>query len=112
MASTTSKAVIRVLQKLFATYGPPDLLVSDNGPQLTSATFQMFLAEHGIHHAQVAPFHLASNGMGERAVRSAKDILARLGPGNWQEKIAKYLLAQHATPYPVTNCSSAKLLMG
>lgn len=44
MHSTTSDAVIRVLRALFATHGLPDLLVSDNGPQLTASVFKQFLA--------------------------------------------------------------------
>ncbi|XP_060545241.1 uncharacterized protein K02A2.6-like [Pantherophis guttatus] len=86
MASTTSDAVIKVLRNLFATHGLPDVVVSDNGPQFTSATFQLFLAGLGIRHALVAPYHPSSNGRAERAVRSAKDALARFGPGDWQEK--------------------------
>lgn len=100
MASTTSESVIRILRKLFATHGLTDLLVSDNVPQLISTMLQVFLAEHGIWHAQVAPFHPACNGMVERVVRSAKDILAKFGLENWQEKIVKYLLAQHTTSCP------------
>lgn len=110
MASTTSEAVIRVLRELFATYGLSDTLVSDNGPQFTSASFQMFLTGHGIRHAGTALFHLAYNGLAEWMVRSAKDVLSKLGPGDWQERVFKYL--QHVTPYPVTNRSPVELLMG
>ncbi|XP_034289829.1 uncharacterized protein K02A2.6-like isoform X1 [Pantherophis guttatus] len=81
MTSTTSEAVIQVLRRMFATHGLPDVLVLDNGPQLTSTTFQLFLTL-GIRHAQIAPFHPAGNGLAERAVQSAKEALARLGPGS------------------------------
>lgn len=112
MPSTTSEAVIRVFRRLFSTHGLPDILVSDNGPQLTFTAFQLFLATLGIRHAQVAPFYLASNGLVERAVRSAKEALARLEPVGWQERVSTYLLAQHTTPCPSTNLSPAELLMG
>lgn len=55
MMSTTSEAVIKTLGKLFSTHDLPYLLVSDNGLQLTSATFEMFLAGLGIHHLPVKP---------------------------------------------------------
>lgn len=112
MAFTTSSAVIRVLQRLFATHGLPDVLVSDNRPQLTSAPFQMYLAEHGICHVLIAPLCPASNGLAERAVRSAKTALEMFGLGDWQEKVAWYLIAQHIMPCPSTNRSLAELLMG
>lgn len=44
-------------------------------------------------------------------VHSAKDTLAKMGPEDWQTKIAKYLLTQHITSSLLTNRSSTKLLM-
>uniref|UniRef100_UPI00109F9090 uncharacterized protein K02A2.6-like n=1 Tax=Podarcis muralis TaxID=64176 RepID=UPI00109F9090 len=78
MPSTTTEAVIRVLRGLFATHGCPDVLVSDNGPQFTSGTFERYLLGLGIRHALTAPFHPSSNGQAERMVRSTKETLARL----------------------------------
>uniref|UniRef100_UPI00109F456C uncharacterized protein K02A2.6-like n=1 Tax=Podarcis muralis TaxID=64176 RepID=UPI00109F456C len=65
MPSTTTEAVIRVLRGLFATHGCPDVLVSDNGPQFTSGTFERYLLGLGIRHALTAPFHPSSNGQAE-----------------------------------------------
>ncbi|XP_032075671.1 uncharacterized protein K02A2.6-like, partial [Thamnophis elegans] len=62
MGSTTAESTVRALRKMFATHGLPDVVVSDNGPQFTSTTFQEFLAEQGIRHAPIAPYHPASNG--------------------------------------------------
>lgn len=45
-------------------------------------------------------------------VRLIKETLTRMGPGNWQEKIDQFLLAQHITSSTTTNRSPAKLLMG
>lgn len=112
MHSITSEAVVRVLRRVFATHGIPDVVVSDNGPQLTSMPFQTFLASLGIRHALIAPYHPAGNGRAERAVRSAKEVLAKLGGRNWQEQVAAYLLAQHSTPCPSTGQSPAEMLMG
>lgn len=112
MASITSEAIIRNNWKLLATHGLPDIVVSNNGPQLTSTLFEMFLAGHGIRHALIAPFHPSSNGQVERTVCSTKEALAKMGPEDWQVKIARYLLVQHAMRCPLTNHSPAKLLMG
>ncbi|XP_013907952.1 PREDICTED: uncharacterized protein K02A2.6-like, partial [Thamnophis sirtalis] len=112
MGSTTAESTVRALQKMFATHGLPDVVVSDNGPQFTSTAFQEFLAEQGIRHAPIAPYHPASNGRAERAVRSAKEALSRMDRGDWQARVAAYLLSQHSTPCPTTNKSPAELLMG
>ncbi|XP_058042578.1 uncharacterized protein K02A2.6-like [Ahaetulla prasina] len=112
MRSMTAEAVISVLRHLFVTHGLPDTLVSDNGPQFTATQFEGYLAEEGIRHVLSAPFHPATNGLAERFVRSAKEALSRIRPGDWQTKIDTFLAVQHRTPCVTTGRSPAELLMG
>lgn len=112
MSTMMAEAVIRVLRRLFATQGLLDILVSDNGPQFIPSQFEIFLAENGIRHALTAPFNPATNGQAERMVRSTKEALAKMGPGDIQAKIDKFLLIYHITPSAATNWSPAELLMG
>ncbi|XP_013912967.1 PREDICTED: uncharacterized protein LOC106541915 [Thamnophis sirtalis] len=112
MTSTSAESTVRALRRLFATHGLPDVIVSDNEPQFTSTTFQEFLACQGIRHVPTAPYHPACNGRVERAVHSAKEALGRMDRGDWQTRVAAYLLSQHSTPCPTTNKSPAELLMG
>lgn len=112
MLSTTMEATIRDLQRLFTCHGIPDLVVSGNGPQWTSAMFQAFLATLGVRQALISPYHPASNGWAKREVRLVKEALDRMGTGNLQDKINHYLLAQHTTPCPISNRPPAELLMG
>ncbi|XP_026574490.1 uncharacterized protein K02A2.6-like, partial [Pseudonaja textilis] len=65
MKATTTEAVIKKLNRLFATHGLPDVLVSDNGPQFTALAFEQYLAERGIRHAITSPAHPAANGRAE-----------------------------------------------
>ena len=62
MASSTSESTIAMLRQVFAAYGLPEHLVSDNEPQFTSAEFQQFLRYNGVKHIRTAPYHPASNG--------------------------------------------------
>ncbi|XP_058027383.1 uncharacterized protein K02A2.6-like, partial [Ahaetulla prasina] len=112
MKSTTAEAVITVLRHLFVTHGLPDTLVSDNGPQFTANQFEGYLAGEGIRHVLSAPFHPATNGLAERFVRSTKEALSRISPGDWQTKIDTFLAVQHRTPCVTTGRSPAELLMG
>ncbi len=57
MNSTTTAATIRELRCLFAAYGLPEQLVSDNGPQFTAADFTTFLKRNGVRHIRSAPYH-------------------------------------------------------
>ncbi|PIO77100.1 integrase core domain protein [Teladorsagia circumcincta] len=50
MTSTTSIATLRKLRRLFAQFGLPQIIVSDNGTQFTSAEFQDFCRNNGIKH--------------------------------------------------------------
>lgn len=47
MASTSATKTIEKLRGTFAAYGLPETLVSDNGPQFTSAAFADFLSANG-----------------------------------------------------------------
>ncbi|XP_015269353.1 PREDICTED: uncharacterized protein K02A2.6-like [Gekko japonicus] len=111
MRSTTSANLIKALHQLFATHGLPEVLVSDNSPQLTSREFADFLEGYGIRHVTTAPFHPASNGQAERMVRTAKESLARLPGDDWDYRVAEFLLRQHITPNSATGRSPAELLM-
>uniref|UniRef100_A0A670JQT7 Gypsy retrotransposon integrase-like protein 1 n=1 Tax=Podarcis muralis TaxID=64176 RepID=A0A670JQT7_PODMU len=110
--STSTSAAIRVLRRLFATHGLPDTLVSDNGTAFTSGEFQTFTAQNAIRHIRSAPFHPATNGQAERMVRTTKDTLRRMTQGDWEYRLATFLLAQHSTPSSTTGRSPAELLMG
>ena len=72
LKSATSAMVIQCMQPLFARFGLPDTLVSDNGTCFVSAEFKQFLECNGIRHITSAPYHPASNGFAERAVQVVK----------------------------------------
>ena len=72
MSSTTTKQTIAVLNKVFAVYGLPEQVVSDNGPQFISDEFQLFMKSNGIKHIRCSPYHPSSNGLAERMVQTFK----------------------------------------
>ena len=72
MSSTTAGQTINVLRELFARFGIPQQLVSDNGPQFVSEEFKQFMSANGIKHIRSSPYHPASNGATERMVQTVK----------------------------------------
>ena len=111
MKSTTSAATIEKLREIFATHGLPENIVSDNGPNFTSAEFEDFLAKNGIKHTKVSPYHPALNGQAERAVIVFKEGMEKMEGGNMQTKLSRFLLKYRTTPHSTTGVTPAQLLM-
>ena len=61
MSSTTSSRTITPLRDIFARFGLPKHLVSDNGPQFVSEEFEQFLVANGINYIQSSPYHPSTN---------------------------------------------------
>ena len=119
MTCTTSGATIDKYK--FASYGLPEELVSDNGPQFASEEFDMFLKRKGIKHTPVPvpPYHPASNGAAERAVQTVKQTLKKMWLDHkrndtsitWSRRLADFLLTYRSVPHTVTTQAPSELLM-
>ena len=111
MKSTASTATIEKLREMFATHGLPAVLVSDNGSNFNSSEFEEFMKKNGIKHIKVAPYHPASNGLAERAVRIFKEGYEKMEDGSVQTKLSRLLLSYRTTPHSTTGVPPAELLM-
>lgn len=105
LPSTTSSKVIQKIKGVFARYGIPDEVVSDNGPQFSSAEFKDFAKRFDFKHCTSSPHHPQGNGHAERAVQTAKKILKQDDP-------LMALMCYRSTPCSSTGYSPAELLMG
>lgn len=96
----TTTATLRILRGIFARYGQPETLVTDNGTQLTSDRFEAFCDTHGIVHLKTAPYHPQSNGLAERFVDTFKRSLKKITAGGeaLEEAIDSFLLCYRSTP--------------
>ena len=110
--TATSSAVIQELRTMFARFGLPETIVTDNGTCFVSAEFESFLEGNGIKHVTSAPYHPASNGLAERAVQIVKKGLKKLVSGSICDRLAKSLMAYRLTPQSTTGISPAELLLG
>ena len=114
MAQTTATHTIEVLRQIFARYGLPQQLVSDNGPQFRSEEFQAFARENGIRHTFCAPYHPSSNGSVERLVQTFKRSLQTSAKDGYSlnHRIANFLLSYRTTPHTTTGVTPASLFVG
>ena len=55
MSSITVAKTIEVLRGIFASYGLPEQIVTDNGPQFTATDFANFMKANGIRQRTLPP---------------------------------------------------------
>ena len=83
-----STSVIYKLKRSFSTHGIPIELQTDNGTQYVSEQFH----DWDIKHVTSSPRYPQSNGLAERAVRSAKELLEKC----YRDNLDIYLAILHA----------------
>ena len=110
--STSSSVVIEELRTVFAKFGLPETIVTDNGTGFVSQEFETFLQKNGIKHVTSAPYHPASNGLAERAVQIVKRGLKKVIDGSVNTRLAKVLFNYRITPQATTGISPSELMLG
>ncbi|UYV74121.1 K02A2.6-like [Cordylochernes scorpioides] len=95
----TSRTIIYHLRQVFARFGLPELLVTDNGRQFVSKELEEFTKMNGIRHTKTSPYNPSTNGLAERYVRYiGSDVYFRnyaAGPKWKQGTILKLLSCRH-----------------
>ena len=100
MQSTTTEKIIGALIPIFARYGYPFSVKSDNGSQFQSEEFKSFLLVHGIEHHTSPPLWPQANGEVERQNRTLLKALkvAHVEGKGWKGELMKFMLAYRTTP--------------
>ncbi|XP_061722555.1 uncharacterized protein K02A2.6-like isoform X1 [Cydia pomonella] len=114
MTRTTADCVISKLLESWSRWGIPKQIVSDNGPPFSSKQFNDFLEKNCVRHIYSAPYHAASNGAAEAAVKLIKKVIkkAKHEGVNIDKAILNFLLHYHNTPHCTTGETPARLLQG
>ncbi|CAH1255636.1 RTL1 [Branchiostoma lanceolatum] len=114
MKSTSSRKVIEALEVIFARFGNPCSLRTDNGPQFVSAEFAEFLQEQGIQHQRTTPLWPQANGEVERQNRTLMKAIkvSRVEGKDWRREILKHIQAYRSTPQATTGETPYKLMFG
>lgn len=110
----TAGFTIKKLEEIFARFGLPDSIVSDNSPQFTGDAFKQFLKMH-IDHKLSAPGHPATNGAAENAVKTIKYALYRILDENKHlaidEALNKFLNDYRNTAHTTTKLTPAECML-
>lgn len=114
VASTSASSVIGCLRRLFARFGLPKRIVTDNGPPFSSSEFGTYLQGNGIRHSAIAPYHPASNGAAENAVRTIKRVLKKACLEGMDDDVAlcKFLFMYRNSEHSTTGREPAVAMFG
>lgn len=116
MRNSNARALIERLRVLFAVFGLPTEIVSDNGPPFGSFEFKKFCEKHGIKVTKSPPYHPQSNGLAERGVQTVKKEFARfcldkqLLNLSIRERIQKFLFKSRNVPSTVTKKTPTEMI--
>ena len=114
-SAVTSEALCGVFRQLFRTWGVPQELSSDGGPNLSGRPFQEFLRKWGVKWRLSSAYYPQSNGRAEAAVKTAKRIIREnTGRGGHlnTDKATQALLMYRNTPLRDGGRSPAQLALG
>ena len=108
----TSTLTIKALEAIFARFGLPMQIFSDNGAVFTSDEFRGFCERLRIHQIFSTPFHPRSNGEAERMVKTFKSMIKKANPGKSEimSSVSSMLLDYRTTPHATTGVSPCELL--
>ena len=100
--STSALHVIPKLDRIFSSYGVPEIVRTDNGPPFQSHAFADFAQYLGFTHRRVTPRWPQANGEVERFMKTLKKAyrtaFAERKP--WKQELYKFLRNYRVTPPP------------
>ena len=114
-ASSGSKGLCETLRNLMATFGVPEEITSDGGPEFISQETADFFKKWGIRHRLSSAYFPQSNGRAEVAVKATKRMLeentGQDGSLN-TDNVVRALLQKRNTPDRDCLLSPAEILFG
>ena len=114
LSSLKASTVIPKLESVFARWGIPKVVKTDNGPPFNSKNFTEYAKISGFRHRKTTPLWPEANGEAERFVRTIKKAIsaARIKHRNWQYEMWVFLRNYRATPHTSTKVPPATAMMG
>ena len=110
---TGANALVRLFRSCFATFGVPEEISSNAGPEFTAFVTQDFMRKWDFKHRVSSAYFPQSNGRGEVAVKAAKILLMfNISPnGNLNnDSFLRALLQPRNTPDPDCDLSPAEIV--
>lgn len=114
-ANSGSNGLIKSLRKYFATFGVPEEVSSDGGPEFSAKDTKAFFSRWGINHRMSSAYNPRSNGRAEVAVKSMKRLLSDNVSDSGDldtDRFTRAILQFRNTPDPQNGISPAEVIFG
>ena len=114
-AKDGAKGLIDSLRRTFGTFGIPDELSSDGGPEFIASETKHFLRTWGVHHRKSSVAFPHSNCRAEVGVKTVKRLICSNtlpGGGLDTNALQRAILQYRNTPDPETKLSPAMCVFG
>ena len=110
------REVLRFVTRcIFARYGCPRAIISDDGSHFNNAHFRALLKKYGVHHHVTTPYQPQENGQVEVSNREVKSILKKIIRPNgkdWAHKLPGALWAYETAYRTPIGMSPFQLIFG
>ena len=111
----TADTVVEELITLFARYGVPKEILTDQGTNFTSQLLQELYKLLGVKPITTTPYHPQTDGLVERFNKTLKDLLRKIIQGEgreWEKYLPCVLFAYREVPQESTGFSPFELIFG
>ena len=112
--TTSGRAAIPLIDKVFAEFGIPAVFCSDNGPPFQGKEFENYCKYLGVKHARSTPLWPRGNAKIERFMKSlGKTVkIAQLEGKPWKQVLHQFLRTYRAAPHASTGVAPNQLMFG
>ena len=113
MKSTTAAATTTQLRQLFSTYGLPEQVITNDGPQFSAGEFSSFLKSNGVKHIRCVPYHPSTNGAVECFIQTFKKAIRAGGTqgATFHQRFMNFILVYWSTPHSTTGVAPCVLFL-
>ena len=114
LPNQTADSITKELVKVFATYGMPDILHSDQGRNFESSILRQTLEAFGIKKSRTTAYHPQGDGMVERFNRSLLQMLRSYitDHAEWERYLPFVLFAYRTAVHASTGVTPFEMMFG
>ncbi len=114
LTSTSSRATIPLMDKVFSEFGIPPVICSDNEPPFQGEEFKRYCEYLGVKHQRSTPLWPRDNAKVVRFMNSlGKTVrIAQFEGKPWKQALNQFLRSYRAAPHASTEVSPNMLMFG